>query len=164
MLPKRLSRSDSSFTDSERHLILAAETLRAGDAPGAAKEVVRPEERISLFWRVFGGTILSICALAVLTAYQSLANGIHDLRKRVRSMANFVKIAGGDAIGAQKLMPAELLSTLDETNAKLSGIKDRGETADADAGDRLLERDFGNRERRGRAGQREDVGVVFRVG
>ena len=36
--------------------------------------------------------------------------------------------------------------------------------ADADAGDRLLEGNLGERERRGRAGDREDVGVVLLIG
>jgi hypothetical protein len=83
LLPRRFTRSDgpSSFTDSERHLILAAETLRAGEsAPLKIAREERPEERISLFWRLFGGTLLSICALAVLNAYQSLNNNIHEVR------------------------------------------------------------------------------------
>jgi hypothetical protein len=36
--------------------------------------------------------------------------------------------------------------------------------ADADAGDRLLERNLGQRQRRGRSGNREHVRVVFGVG
>ena len=35
---------------------------------------------MSLFWRVFGGTILSIVALAAVTLYNNLSNGISDLR------------------------------------------------------------------------------------
>src|SRR5262245_31920538 len=85
LLPKRNNRNDEqhpAFTDSERHLILAAETLRSGERPGKplVKDDKSAEEKISLFWRVFGGTILSICALVIITAYQSLANGIHELR------------------------------------------------------------------------------------
>ena len=38
------------------------------------------EEKISLFWRVFGGTILSIAALAVVTMYNSVATNISELR------------------------------------------------------------------------------------
>lgn len=86
MLPRRFARTDghSAFTDSERHLILAAETLRSGDTPPTHKEGgERTEERVSLFWRVFGGTILSITALSVITAYQNLAAGIHDVRSDV---------------------------------------------------------------------------------
>lgn len=35
---------------------------------------------MSLFWRVFGGTIVSIGALVMITAYQSHSNAIHELR------------------------------------------------------------------------------------
>jgi hypothetical protein len=82
VLPRRYTRTEghSAFTDSERHLILAAETLRTGDTPPARKEGEKAEERISIFWRVFGGTILSITALSVISAYQSLANNIHEVR------------------------------------------------------------------------------------
>jgi DNA repair exonuclease SbcCD ATPase subunit len=85
VLPRRYVRTDghSAFTDSERHLILAAETLRAGDSPPKRKDGEKTEEKISVFWRVFGGTILSITALTVISAYQSLAKGIDDLRRDV---------------------------------------------------------------------------------
>lgn len=84
MLPRRYTRSENSaFTDSERHLILAAETLRAGDTSSKSDKPEKAEEKISIFWRVFGGTLLSISALAVLNAYQSLANNIHDVRSDV---------------------------------------------------------------------------------
>ncbi|HEY1381246.1 MAG TPA: hypothetical protein VGF55_30885 [Gemmataceae bacterium] len=98
MLPRRYTRTDghSAFTDSERHLILAAETLRAGDtADKRPKDGEKTEERISVFWRVFGGTILSITALMVISAYQTLANGIHEVRTdlgRLReATADFIK-------------------------------------------------------------------------
>ncbi len=38
------------------------------------------EERISLFWRVFGGTILSICALVVMTLFNHLNGSLSELR------------------------------------------------------------------------------------
>ena len=96
MLPRRYARTDghSAFTDSERHLILAAETLRSGDSPPKRKDGEKAEERISVFWRVFGGTILSITALSVITAYQNLAGGIHDVRVEVGNL----RAAGGDYV------------------------------------------------------------------
>jgi hypothetical protein len=87
LLPKRINRSDdhSAFTNSERQLILAAESLRVGQTPvrDGKKDEKVGDERISVFWRVFGGTILSICALVVITAYQWLANSIHEVRSDV---------------------------------------------------------------------------------
>ena len=57
----------------------------------------KAEEKISVFWRVFGGTILSITALAVISAYQSLANGIHvggvDHPRRCMKSARVLKWA-----------------------------------------------------------------------
>lgn len=102
MLPKRQSPRDShsSFTASERNLILAAETLRASDtSPGMPAPpvpvVAHADEKISLFWRVFGGTILSITALIVINAYQSLGSNIHEVRgdlNRLRETAgDFIK-------------------------------------------------------------------------
>lgn len=41
------------------------------------------EEKMSLFWRVFGGTILSIIALSLLTVYNNLNATINDLRNEV---------------------------------------------------------------------------------
>ena len=55
----------------------ASETLRNGAAGGAAG---KGEERISLFWRVFGGTLLSIAALVVVTLYQQFSNNLVELR------------------------------------------------------------------------------------
>jgi chromosome segregation ATPase len=99
LLPKRITRTtdeSSAFTNSERHLILAAESLRAGDTAGKErKDEKGTEEKMSLFWRVFGGTILSITALTILSAYQSLAGNIHEVRTdlgRLReSSGDFIK-------------------------------------------------------------------------
>jgi hypothetical protein len=62
--------------------LLTAEALR-GAAFGARPCEPTPgkgEERISLFWRVFGGTLLSIAALVVVTLYQQFTGSINELR------------------------------------------------------------------------------------
>ena len=67
-------------------LVPAAETLRnaaAADKPAPAQG----EERLSLFWRIFGGTLLSIAALVALTGYQMLASSIADIRHEVDQRA-----------------------------------------------------------------------------
>ena len=60
---------------------VAAETLRSSAALPASPS--KGEERISLFWRVFGGTILSIGALVAITVYQSFASSLTDLRSGI---------------------------------------------------------------------------------
>ena len=57
----------------------ASETLRNGAAAGAAAQG-KGEERLSLFWRVFGGTLLSIAALVIVTVYQQFSNCLLELR------------------------------------------------------------------------------------
>ena len=59
---------------------VAAEALRIAAPPVAYPAPPKGEERISLFWRVFGGTILSIAALVGITVYQSFAGNLSDLR------------------------------------------------------------------------------------
>jgi DNA repair exonuclease SbcCD ATPase subunit len=61
--------------------LVAAETLRKAAAPVEPPASAKIEERLSVFWRVFGATILSIAALVCLTIYQQFNTGINDLRK-----------------------------------------------------------------------------------
>lgn len=119
MLPRRYTRSDegSAFTDSERHLILAAETLRTGDSAGKRpRDGEKADEKASMFWRVFGGTILSIAALMFFNAYQSLANNIHEARNDLGRMR--------EVSGRQLLQLRERLAKLEGLQeAKPSGVK-----------------------------------------
>jgi hypothetical protein len=66
----------SSAVRSRSNTVAVAETLRQGAAAGPGKG----EERVSLFWRLFGGTLLSIGALVVITLYQQFSNSLAELR------------------------------------------------------------------------------------
>jgi hypothetical protein len=44
------------------------------------------EGRFSVFWKVFGGTVLSISAMVGVTAYQQLANQINDVRGDLKNL------------------------------------------------------------------------------
>jgi septal ring factor EnvC (AmiA/AmiB activator) len=63
------------------NLAALSETLRNGAASGSMP--AKGEERVSLFWRVFGGTLLSIAALVVITVYQQFSSSLHELRSDV---------------------------------------------------------------------------------
>jgi DNA repair exonuclease SbcCD ATPase subunit len=57
------------------------EMLRQGAEAGKdAVSADRKEGRIALFWKVCGGTLLSIGAMICVTAYQQFNNSINDLR------------------------------------------------------------------------------------
>ena len=67
--------------------ILTAEALR-GVAQGARPEaaLAKDEARMSLFWRVFGGTLLSIAALVLVTLYQQFTSSLNDLRHDIERL------------------------------------------------------------------------------
>jgi hypothetical protein len=56
-----------------------AETLRSG-ADGGAARPAKGEDRVSLFWRICGGTVLSILALSAVTVYQQINASFNELR------------------------------------------------------------------------------------
>jgi hypothetical protein len=65
----------------DQSTIRAVETMRS-----AANESSSPaagKDRISWFWQVFGGTILSIVALVIITAYSQITSTETDLRRDV---------------------------------------------------------------------------------
>jgi DNA repair exonuclease SbcCD ATPase subunit len=64
--------------------LAAAETLRsAAESSAKPAETKGDDHHVSVFWRVFGGTILSIVALAAVTLYNNLSSGISDLRNEL---------------------------------------------------------------------------------
>ena len=88
-----MTRERQSYDDKEATLagksganLLAAETLRNGAESAAAAESPRGEERLSIFWRVFGGTLLSIAALVVITVYNQFNTSLIDLRKEMNQL------------------------------------------------------------------------------
>ena len=67
--------------------VLAVETLRNADAQGLlASKAPKGEERIGVFWRVFGGTLLSIAALVCITVYQQFTSVLNELRSDVNHL------------------------------------------------------------------------------
>ena len=68
-------------SEKDDNLSLQAQVLRLAAESGAKKHKHGlNEEKISLFWRVFGGTIISIVALFALTFFNNMTNAISDLR------------------------------------------------------------------------------------
>lgn len=63
--------------------ILAVEARRGAAGDRVAEPPAKGEERLSLFWRVFGGTLLSIAALVVVTLYQQFTSSVNELRNDI---------------------------------------------------------------------------------
>jgi hypothetical protein len=63
-------------------LIPSVETLRNKSSVRRGK-AGKGGDGISLFWRIFGGTLLSIVALVVITAYQQCTSTLNELRNNL---------------------------------------------------------------------------------
>jgi hypothetical protein len=63
--------------------IFVAETLRNSLAGKEEEKGKNSEERVSPFWRIFGGTLLSITALVILTICQHFNSTLNDLRDQI---------------------------------------------------------------------------------
>jgi hypothetical protein len=87
MLPARDQRDgDSSVREVlPAPFILTAESLRGATSSQGTK-ASKSEEGISVFWRVFGGTLLSIGALVCITLFQQLSNNLSDVRNNLNRL------------------------------------------------------------------------------
>lgn len=116
-----------AMTDARGRLIVN-ETLRSSAESSGSKqaEPEKEEEHISLFWRVFGGTILSISALVVMTLYNNLSTGITDLRtelnKEQQARADLVK---KDDFNTRSTNMYDRLRALDALKVDLEGLRER---------------------------------------
>lgn len=83
MSMKRSGRDDSGVYDSGDATPMLGAALLAGAAGKADPHPKGPksdDERMHIFWRVFGGTILSIVALSAITLFNNLTSSISELR------------------------------------------------------------------------------------
>lgn len=81
-------------------------------AADAAKKEKSDDEKMSLFWRVFGGTIFSIIALVGVTIYNNLASNISELRAEIARINE---------------ARAELVKR-DDLNSRFTGLNDVSKT------------------------------------
>lgn len=79
---------------------LAVETLRNASSPPPVSETsAKSEENVSWFWKIFGGTILSIVALVIMTAYTQMTSTLSELRRDLSQMQE----ARGDMVKKDEL-------------------------------------------------------------
>ena len=84
------------------------------------------EDRFTLFWRVFGGTILSIVALAAVTVYNNLTTSVSELRSELHRVNNDLR---GEVARANEAR-ADLVRK-DEFNSRLTTVWDGIKTMQA---------------------------------
>ena len=84
------------------------------------------EDRFTLFWRVFGGTILSIVALAAVTVYNNLNTSVSELRAELHRINSDLR---GEVARANEARAD--LTRKDEFNSRLTTVWDGIKTTQA---------------------------------
>jgi chromosome segregation ATPase len=118
-MPVYARRSDRPYEDDGHNpdeTVPLAETARPKSPPIHLKKP--DEERMSVFWRVFGGTLLSIVALVAITLFNSLNNTLSELRTDIARLNE----ARADAVKK------------DEFNTRLTGTWDRVQAVQSQLG------------------------------
>lgn len=119
MLPRRPN-------DNERTTELAVyETGRAAAEP-KPEEPKGDEHKMSVFWRVFGGTILSIAALVTVTLFNNFAGSISELRAELsREREARAELVKKDEFNARISSQYERIRAHDGLKVELEALKER---------------------------------------
>jgi DNA repair exonuclease SbcCD ATPase subunit len=118
-----------------------ADTLMQGEAARIASAAATPpakpeEEKVSLFWRIFGGTILSMVTLGVLTLYNNISGNIAELRSELsREREARSELVRKDEFNSRHNSQYERIRAFDSMKAEQEGLKERvnANTAAVDA-------------------------------
>ncbi|MDB5311668.1 MAG: hypothetical protein JWO38_5870 [Gemmataceae bacterium] len=130
MLQKRLDQDIEERTDTSGTLV-ALETARSASASATTgvrgkKDEPKEEEKISLFWRVFGGTILSIVALVVITLYNNIATTISELRSDLsREREARAGLAKKDEMDTRSKAQYDRIRVVEGYKADIEAVKER---------------------------------------
>src|SRR5262249_48149908 len=107
-------------------LAYKAESLHSATESSQASLKLKPEDKVSVFWRVFGGTLLSIAALICITLYQQFSASLTQRRAHVGRLtegrADFVK---SDDCSARFTAVWNSVKELQAANAAVVGLKER---------------------------------------
>jgi hypothetical protein len=105
--------------DSSETQELQAYSTAAAASPAALPARKSDEEKVSLFWRLFGGAVISMAALGGFTLYNTLTSNIAELRAEIGRL-NEVKV---DA--AKKEDVATLRTRADDNRREIDAMKER---------------------------------------
>ncbi|MCI0458290.1 MAG: hypothetical protein L0Z62_15100 [Gemmataceae bacterium] len=119
-----------NLRDRDDDSVVAVETLR-NSAESSAAGARKDEERISLFWRVFGGTLLSIAALVVITVYNHISDTLSDLRKGMNQLhEGRAELLRKDEFSTRLSSVWTSLKELQQVNRGLVALEEKARTHD----------------------------------
>src|SRR5947209_11630479 len=109
------------------HRARATETLRSGEESHYAHaRSAKGEDRINVFWRLFGGTVLSIVALICITAYQQISGTLSELRSNLtRLQESRADLVRNDDFNNRLTSVWTSIKEVQASGAQLSALKER---------------------------------------
>jgi DNA repair exonuclease SbcCD ATPase subunit len=124
MLQRRADRNDELEQTSE---LAAYETGRsAAESSPEKAEPKKDEEQVSIFWRIFGGTILSIVALVTITLFNNISSSITELRAEIsREREARAELVKKDEFSARTSAQYERMRGIDTVKVELEGLKEK---------------------------------------
>ncbi|MDY3555172.1 hypothetical protein R5W24_004310 [Gemmata sp. JC717] len=128
MSTKRGVQTDESLEQTGE--LAAYETTRsAADSSSDKAPPKKDEEHISVFWRVFGGTILSIVALVAVTLYNNTSSSISELRAQLsREHEARAELVKKDEFNTRTTAQYERMRAIDTIKVELEGVKEKVNT------------------------------------
>lgn len=126
MLSRRQEQQDESLEGTNE--MAALETARIGGGAGSDKppEKKSDEEHMSLFWRVFGGTILSIVALVTITLFNNMSSSITELRADIsREREARAELVKKEEFNTRVTSIYERMRGIDAAKIELEGVKEK---------------------------------------
>ena len=120
MLQKRLDDDRDGIGEASESLRSAVESSAAG------RRETKDDEKMSLFWRVFGGTILSIVALGSITLYNGVSSNIAELRGELnREREARAELVKKDEFNTRTSNQYERMRSFDGMRAEHEALKER---------------------------------------
>ena len=127
MFGKRMDQEHEEIPGTNGSLAMFETARSAANQPGrGAAAEKKDDEMMSLFWRVFGGTILSIAALVAITLFNNTTSAINDLRNDI---AREREARGGlvkkEDVDARIKTQYDRIRTVEGYKAEIEAIKER---------------------------------------
>ena len=126
MLPRRAGSGADGTLEQANEM----ETTRAAtDAGGEKAEKKKDDEHMSLFWRLFGGTILSIAALVTINIFNNMSSSIAELRADVnREREARGELVKKEEFNSRVTAQYERIRGIDVVKVDLEGVKEKSRT------------------------------------
>jgi hypothetical protein len=124
---ERQNDQHADFRGPDNQTLQASETLRsAGTSNEPARGPSKREEQLSAFWRIFGGTLLSIAALVCITLYQQISSSIAELRNDINRLnESHTALVKNDDFNTRLASLWSGIKELQAAGAKISGLSEK---------------------------------------